>query len=82
MAMEINLKKIRMRIGRIFIRRASSIKHILNNRNDGTEEDFVRMIQVYSCRFCGICIYRDEKTFMEERKMFYKDHFKDNFKNK
>ena len=60
-----------MKIGKYIIRRAKTIKHILQNRDQGTKEAVARMLQVYSCRFCGICFYRDEQTFIDERKQFF-----------
>jgi hypothetical protein len=59
-----------MRIRKYIIRRSKTIKHILKNRDQGTPEDVSRMLQVYNCRFFGICFYRDEKTFISERKQF------------
>ena len=60
-----------MKIGKYIIRRAKTIKHILQNRRDRRNINVERMIQIYSCRFCGICFYRDEQTFIKERKQFF-----------
>tara|TARA_R110002124_G_C8592620_1_gene483493 strand:+ start:277 stop:468 length:192 start_codon:yes stop_codon:yes gene_type:complete len=60
-----------MKIGKYIIRRAKTIKHILQNRDQGTKEAVARMLQIYSCRFCGICFYRNEQTFIKERKQFF-----------
>ena len=61
-----------MKIGKYLIRRAKTIKNILINRDQGTKEDVARMLQIYSCRFCGICFYRDERTFIDERNNIFK----------
>lgn len=60
-----------MKVGKYIIRRAKTIKHILQSIDQGSKEDATRMLQIYSCRFCGICFYRNEQTFINERKQFF-----------
>ena len=61
----------KMIIGKYVIKRAKTIRVIIQTSKIGTKEQVARMIQIYSCRFCGICFYRTEKTFIKERKAFF-----------
>jgi hypothetical protein len=60
-----------MIIGKYVIKRAKTIRVIIQTSKTGTEQEVARMLQIYSCRFCGICFYRTEITFINERKAFF-----------
>ena len=60
-----------MIIGKYVIRKALTIKNKLINRHLGSNEDVTRMLQIYSCRFCGICFYRIDTEFYKEKKEIY-----------
>lgn len=56
-----------MIIGRFVIKKAKTIKKILLTSEKGSNEQVFRMLQIYSCRFCGLCIYRNEKVYFKEK---------------
>jgi hypothetical protein len=59
-----------MVIGKYVVRRAKSIKNALINRDRGSEEDIIRVIQIYNCRFLGICFYRVDSEFYKDKNKF------------
>lgn len=60
-----------MIIGKYVVRRAKTIKSRLINRQRGTDEQVTRMLQIYSGRFCGICFYRNDNVYYEEKKKIF-----------
>jgi hypothetical protein len=61
-----------MRIGKIIIRKASTIKKRIHlNKYDLVYT--ARMLQIYECRILGLCIYRSEPSFKKYYYSTYKD---------
>jgi len=61
-----------MIIGKYVIRRSKTIKDILIDRESANKEHTTRMLQIYSCRIFGLCFYRADPVYCEERKEIFK----------
>jgi len=66
-----------MKIGIYYFKTAKSIRNSITSKlisisKDGVISDehekrlVMRLLQIYSCRFCGLCFYREEHIFKNE----------------
>lgn len=61
-------------MGKLIIKSASSIKKkLLDEKGDHLSKEFLRIMQIYECRFLGLCIYRNEDSYKETRKKILKE---------
>lgn len=66
-----------MKIGIYYIKSAKSIRKSITSKLKEISKDYVisdetqkqhliRLLQIYSCRFFGVCFYREEYVFKNE----------------
>ena len=58
-----------MKIGNIIINRSSKIRKILLKKpSKSMQSTWQDLMQIYSCRIFGFCVYRDLPTYRKEYK--------------